>query len=561
MKVRALVLILMAVLASARPAASAVTGAGGSGPDAVGTWIVVLADRSDVAGAALALAGRVGGEVSQVYDHVLGGFAFRGSAAAADALARSPEVRSVEPDRPVHLTEAVPFGVLRIGGWSAHQAGYAGTTSIGTKVRIAIVDSGINAAHSDLAPNVATAEGKNCVGNQPPNDDNGHGTHVAGTAAAAYNGGDGVVGVATDARLTAIKVVGADGNGTDAQVLCGVNHAVGLATSTGVPTVINLSLGEARTEGTGCGSSALHQAICDATAAGVTVVAAAGNDASDAATFYPAAFPEVVAVSAFTDFDGGRTTGSPFCAWEDTAGYECDEMLADFSNYGSVVDVTAPGVRIYSTDVGGGWSVKSGTSMASPHVAGVAALILGAHPGLAPADVRRTLMATGECPDGAQADSSGSCAGHGGWQVGSLFGIYPDPDGIAEPLVNALRAAQASGSGGGGTPPPPPSTVHLSSLTASAAAGRKSWTAGATAGVANQAGTPVSGATVAFALSGGANGSLSCTTSSAGTCSVSTSVPSRKTSVTFTVTGVTVSGATYDAVQNTAPSAVTATKP
>lgn len=554
MKVLAVVLALTATLASTGPAASAVSG---TGQDATGTWIVVLADRSDPAGTASALAHRVGGEVRYVYDHVLGGFAFGGSAAAAAALARSPEVSRIEPARPVHLTEILPFGVQRIGGWSAHGAGYTGTTSVGTKVRIAILDSGINATHPDLAPNVATGEGKNCVGTQPPNDDNGHGTHVAGTAAAAYNGSD-VVGVATDARLTSIKVVTADGQGTDAQVLCGVNHAVGLATSTGVPTVINMSLGEARTEGTGCASSALHQSICDATAAGVTVVAAAGNDGSDAANFYPAAFPEVIAVSAFTDFDGVRTPGEPFCAWEDTAGWECDETLADFSNYGTVIDVAAPGVRILSTDVGGGTSIKSGTSMASPHVAGVAALMLGANPTLSPTDVRRILMATGECPDGAQADASGTCAGHGTWQVGSLFGTFADPDGTPEPLVNALRAAQASGTA---TPPPPPSTVHLSSLTSSASSTRKSWSAVATAGVANDAGTPVSGAKVAFTLSGGATGSVSCTTSSAGTCSVSTSVPNKKTSVTFTVTGVTATGSTYAPAQNTAPTAVTVTKP
>ena len=128
--------------------------------------------------------------------------------------------------------------------------------------------------------------------------------------------------------------------------------------------------------------------------------------------------------------------------------------------------------------------------------------------------------------------------------MGFLFGNFADPDGTPEPLVNALRAAQAAGGGVTPPPPPPPATIHLSSLSASAASGRKSWTATATAGVANQAANPVAGATVRIALSGGASGTMSCTTSSAGLCSVSTSVPNKKTSVTFAVTAVTASGAT-----------------
>jgi hypothetical protein len=186
----------------------------------------------------------------------------------------------------------------------------------------------------------------------------------------------------------------------------------------------------------------------------VTVVAAAGNDGTDAVSFVPAAYDEVIAVSAFTDFDGRRSFAGCQMDFSDYL-YQCDDNLADFSNYGSVVDVTAPGVHVLSDWIGGGQSTISGSSMAAPHVAGAAALVLGANPALTPAQVRSVLQTSGECPDGAVAGAP-TCAGHGQWQVGSLFGSSPDRDGIPEPLVNALRAAQAAGSAGPPPPPPPP---------------------------------------------------------------------------------------------------------
>ena len=175
----------------------------------------------------------------------------------------------------------------------------------------------------------------------------------------------------------------------------------------------------------------------------MTVVAAAGNDGGDAASFVPAAYDEVIAVSAFTDFDGQRSSAGCQADFSDY-GYQCDDTLADFSDYGSVVDVTAPGVHVLSDWIDGGLKTISGTSMAAPHVAGAAALVLGANPSLTPAQVRTLLESTGECPDGTVANAA-TCAGHGQWKVGGLFGTTPDKDGIPEPLVNALRAAQAAG--------------------------------------------------------------------------------------------------------------------
>jgi hypothetical protein len=267
--------------------------------------------------------------------------------------------------------------------------------------------------------------------------------------AAAYNG-QGVVGMATNAQLIPVKVLDSTGYGTDAQVICGLDYVAGLSQSQPGPYVVNMSLGDSNRPGeTTCASSALHQAICNLTGDGVTVVAAAGNDGGDAASFVPASYDEVIAVSAFTDFDGQRSFGGCQADFSDY-GYECDDMLASFSDYGSVVDVTAPGVHVLSDSLDGGQQTLSGTSMAAPHVSGAAALVLGANPSLGPAQVKSVLQTSGECPDGSVANAP-TCAGHGQWQVGGLFGTTPDPDGIPEPLINALRAAQAAG-----TPPPPP---------------------------------------------------------------------------------------------------------
>ena len=428
------------------------TAAAPPGEEVTDTWIVTLDPDAPAAEHAFGLAAQNGGQVEHVYHLVLNGFSFRGSAQAADAIASNPNVLRVEHTRVLQAAEVGPNGVFRIDGWAAHGAGHDGRMANGTPVRIAILDTGIMPNHVDLAPNLKPAEGKNCTNlGAAPNDGHGHGTHVSGTAAASFNG-EGVVGVATDASLAAVKVLDDFGFGTDAQIICGLDHVLALA-GDGTPTVVNMSLGETHAEGAGCASSALHQSICNLVAGQVTVVAAAGNNAVDAGNFFPAAYPEVIATSAFSDLDGSRSfAGCGF--WIDIFN-QCDDSLASFTNFGAVIDVAAPGVRVYSTTSDGAWGLNSGTSMASPHVAGVAALVLAADPTLTPSEVRDILRSTGECPDGAVANAA-TCAGHGQWQMSDVFaGTFPDPDGIPEPLVNALRAADtaAAGAGGGDTAP------------------------------------------------------------------------------------------------------------
>ena len=354
----------------------------------------------------------------------------------AAALKKNPFIRSIVPNGKIAIaTDPIQTGVSRIranhlGGDSAFAAGFTGQG-----VKVAVLDTGVDLTHPDLVPNLDIALGKNCITTGPPQDGHGHGTHVAGIIAAADNG-VGVIGVAPKATIVPIKVLDDTGNGEWSNLICAVDYLTGLMTD-GDPTndvrVANMSLGDVGGIGT-CTDGSIREAICKSVAAGVTYVAAAGNSTVDASTFIPAAFPEVIAVSALTDLDG-EPGGLGGCY---LFFFYCDDTLAEFSNFGSTIAVTAPGTQIYSDWTGGGYATEDGTSMASPHVAGVAALALAGQTALTPADIRYVLLATGECPDGTFADTNGhgDCVGEGQWGN--------DPDGIAEPLVNALHAVQGA---------------------------------------------------------------------------------------------------------------------
>ena len=237
--------------------------------------------------------------------------------------------------------QVTPWGIDRI------DAPAAWGTSVGTGVRIAVVDTGINSDHSDLKTSGGSSRvflGPN-FSNPAKNskDDNGHGTHCAGSAGASDNS-IGVVGVAPNCTLIAVKVLDKQGNGWVSNIIAGIDWAADNA------DIISLSLG------TTSNVSALEDSVDAAVAAGVLVVAAGGNEGQIGnPPLYPGAYASVIAVAATNSSDG----------------------VPSFSTKGSYIDIAAPGVSVLSTWKDGGYATLSGTSMATPHVAGAAALLIG----------------------------------------------------------------------------------------------------------------------------------------------------------------------------------------
>ena len=381
-----------------------------------GRYIVVL---NDDAGDPKGVAAGHGLTADNVYGYVFKGFAAKIPAQALNGLQNNPHVAWIEPDRVVTANEVqtLPTGIDRI---DAEQL----FTGAPVDVDIAILDTGIDLDHPDLY----VVQGVDCrrlnkktgdckVGG---NDDNGHGSHVAGTAAAIDNG-LGVVGVAPGARLYAVKVLDRSGSGTVSGVIQGIDWVTRHAD---IIDVANMSLsggGTDDSDGLDCTESndAEHIAICGAVSAGVTFVVAAGNEMDDAQYHTPAAYDEVITVSALADFDGQPGGfGVDQYSWSDCTENE-DDSFTCFSNFGHDVDIMAPGVGIYSTYLAGGYASSSGTSMAAPHVAGAAGLLMAADPSLTPYDVRAALIANGD--PAPCATPSGVC--------------LDDPDGVQEPLL------------------------------------------------------------------------------------------------------------------------------
>ena len=344
-------------------------------------YIVVLKpSRDDPERAASAVASESAGiVVTHVYDEVLDGFAAVIPDDQLNDVRNDPLVQSVVPDQEVRaFDQTLPTGINRI---DADQNSTAKIDGRGERVDVdvAVLDTGIG-PHPDLI----VAGGISCVdGNTSYADDNGHGTHVAGTIGALDNS-VGVVGVAPGARLWAVKVLHSDKRGWWSEVICGLDWVV--ANSDKID-VINMSLGAPGSDSTCSGNDALHNAICRVVDAGVPVVVAAGNDSEDAASTVPAAYDEVITVSALADSDGRPGGAGPATS----AGP--DDSLASFSNFGADVDIAAPGVNTLST-VLGGYARGSGTSVASPHVAGAAALYLADNRGATPAEVKAHLLST-----------------------------------------------------------------------------------------------------------------------------------------------------------------------
>ncbi|HET7532971.1 MAG TPA: S8 family serine peptidase [Nocardioidaceae bacterium] len=379
-------LAAITLIALGSPALSA-NAAPASGPDGSAAYIVVLKDGAASGKVAAEHSRSHNAEVSHVYRSALKGYSARMSPTAVERVSRDSRVLYVQRDRAVQASaQSTPTGINRANADVSPTARINGLDER-VNVDVAVIDTGVDLDHADL--NVQTSMAKNCTTGKSADDGNGHGTHVAGTVGAIDNG-DGVVGMAPGARIWPVRVLDNRGSGTFSGIVCGIDYVTAHADQI---EVANMSLGGSGTDDRNCGNSnndAMHRAICNSVAAGVTYVVAAGNETDDSANHVPAAYDEVITVSALADFNGLPGGGAAATCRSDV-----DDTFANFSNYGSDVDLIAPGVCINSTWKGGGYNTISGTSMASPHVAGGAALYAANNPSAGPSQVKSALQNSG----------------------------------------------------------------------------------------------------------------------------------------------------------------------
>lgn len=355
---------LAASLVSALPAAAAPEGRvqyAGAADAVADSYIVTL--RADHARsgsqAGRALVERYGAGIERTYKKALNGYAIEASATEAKRLAADPAVASVVQNRTfsIDATQTNPpsWGLDRIDQKNLPlNSSYTYPDSAGQGVTAYVIDTGVRITHSDFGGRASY--GYDAIDNDnTAQDGHGHGTHVAGTVAGnAY-------GVAKKAKVVGVRVLNNSGSGTTAQVVAGIDWVAQNAVK---PAVANMSLG-------GGADTALDTAVRNAIASGVTFAVAAGNETTDASTRSPARVTEAITVGATTSTDA----------------------KASYSNYGSVLDLFAPGSSITSAWNSGDSATNtiSGTSMASPHVAGAAALYLADHPTSTPAQVSSAL--------------------------------------------------------------------------------------------------------------------------------------------------------------------------
>ena len=386
--------------------------------DPTNRWIVVLQPGTDAASTATRQGRRIGFAADRTFGHALRGYSAMLGHDQVVALSHDPSVALIVPDERIEAeAQSMPTGISRV---NATRSSVARIDGIDDRVDadVAIVDTGI-ATVADL--NVVG--GYNCsTSNRAAwRDVYGHGTHVAGTVGAIDNG-SGVVGVAPGVRLWAVKILDDGGEGLLSWYVCGLDWIAAQRDPTD-PTrplfeSVNMSVAKWGSDDRNCGNTnkdILHQAICRLVASGVTVVAAAGNDSSSAAARVPAAYNEVITVSALADTDGkpGALGGHRCFSW---GTYDNDDSFADFSNRGSDVDLIAPGKCIWST-IPSGYAYSSGTSMAAPHVTAAAALLKASRPQLTPAEVREALIYLGS----------------NSWKT------WTDPDGHPDKLLDTSR--------------------------------------------------------------------------------------------------------------------------
>ena len=343
-------------------------------------YIVVLEEEArDPTAIAREHAQRHGAQVLHTYRHALKGYAARIPEQRLDEVRAEERVDYIERDGTVTtVAQKLPWGIDRVDADRSSTRAGNGRGAV-SNVNTYIIDSGIDKAHTDL--NVV--EHENFHGGRNT-DTNGHGTHVAGTVAAEDNS-TGVVGVAPGAPLTGVKVVGNDGSGSVASLIAGIDWVTLDAQKPGKvrkPAVANLSL-DTRA------NRALDEAVRASAASGVFYSVAAGNDGRNAATRSPARAGAGVNNGIVTTAATNQSNAEPW-----------------WSNYGRSVDLWAPGVKILSAKEGGGTTTETGTSMASPHVAGGAALYLSSHRNASPTTVESALKKDASRPGKTSKDGS-----------------------------------------------------------------------------------------------------------------------------------------------------------
>ncbi|MCT4352301.1 S8 family peptidase [Streptomyces sp. Je 1-79] len=348
--------------AAPTPALGTVHGLGVEGAVA-GSYIVLLDEKADKGD----LAEEYGGTLRRSYDSAVNGFSVNGlSETEAKRLAADPAVAKVVQNKKftINATQDNPpsWGLDRVDqADTAGDSKYTYPDAAGEGVTAYVIDTGVRITHKDFEGRATS--GFDAVDNDDDaSDGNGHGTHVAGTIAGAAHG------VAKKAKIVAVRVLDDNGSGTTEQVVAGIDW---VTKNHQGPSVANMSLG-------GGADPALDEAVQKAIASGVTFGVAAGNESSDAGQGSPSRVKEALTVASSTK----------------------EDQQSDFSNFGAVVDIYAPGSDITSAwnDSDEGTKTISGTSMATPHVVGAAAVYLAAHQDATPDQVAKALV------DGATAD-------------------------------------------------------------------------------------------------------------------------------------------------------------
>lgn len=431
-----------------------------------------------------------GGQIHFRYSNSIKGFAATIPAAALNGIRNNPNVESVEEDKSIRLNQTTsPQGQVTWGLDRVDQRDRPLDTQYyfrytGAGVTAFVIDTGIRADHAEFTGRILPGYSAVADGNGT-NDCNGHGTHVSGTI------GGTTWGIAKAVKLAPVRVLDCAGSGSLSGVVAGIDWVAGTLIR---PAVANLSLGSSK-------SSTVNAAVAGAFNKGVTMVVAAGNSNADACLYSPSSEPTAITV--------GATTSS--------------DARASYSNFGSCVDVFAPGSSITSAWYTSATATNtiSGTSMASPHVAGVAVLALNANPNATPAAVTQFIL------DNATQS-----------RLSSL--------GTGSP--NRLIYSLASGAPGIVVS----KTVAIKSLTGSSQKSGKNWQAVVTVSVRDvNTGAAVANAKVAGTFNPGGTGS--CLTTSTGSCSMASgSISSATSASSYIVSTVTGTSMVYDATQNAA---------